>query len=717
VGKLIRFLTVIVLGSLVTSVSAVFLAPQVQSVLTANDAADISEVELTPLAQRSVMLAADGSLYAVLHGDQNRKSVPLEEMPRVLIDTVLAVEDEHFFEHEGVNLRATMRALLTNVSAGDVEQGGSTITQQLVKNSTDVGTAQTMDRKVKEAVLALRLEDQLTKREILERYLNTVYLGNTAYGVQAAAELYFGKDAKDLDQIESAFLAGVIQNPVNLDPYRRPDAVIRRRSEVVDRLLATNKIDEEEARFIEASPIPTERNELPSPEDPFLEEVRRQLLNDERLGPTREARADALYTGGLTIHTTIDPRLQAMATYAAVTGNPKPEELAVALASVEPSTGAVRAIAGEAVRDGRKIELLTGTGRQAGSSFKPFLLAAYLEEAGSPNDTISGSAPCTFPNPGGSPDPYRGTNYAESGGGGVMDLRRATTTSNNCAFLNLAQVVGLEKMRDVARNFGLPMEGPLTVSSPLGTADVNPVQQAAAYAAFANNGVFNPPYFIDQVVDREGQVVIAHEPAPRPVVSPETAAIVTDLLADNVTRGTGTRAQFPDRRPAAGKTGTAQEHQDAWFAGYIPQMSTAVWLGNPIRPIRMEPIGGRSVTGGGFPAPIWGGYMSAAFGDAPPVPFPEMPEVRPGTRAMNPLERLATAERQAEAREQARRDAAAAARRAAEQAARRPAPTAPPATQPPAPSPTTRPVPGPPERPDRNPPPLEPPGAAADDDD
>ncbi|MBW3548043.1 MAG: transglycosylase domain-containing protein, partial [Actinobacteria bacterium] len=349
-----RYVTLVVLAGALLAASMALMATAARAVADAPVTADVGDIDLQPLSQRSVMLAADGSRLAVLHREENRKSVSLAEVPQVVLDTVLAVEDRAFYDHGGMNVRATMRALLTNVSAGDVQQGGSTITQQLVKNAL-LSPKQDVERKVQEAVLALRLEDQMTKDEILERYLNTVYFGNGAYGLQAAAEVYFGVDVEQLGQAEAALLAGLIRNPVGYDPFVAPKRARQRLELVVERLLAVDQIDEEEAAAIADMPIPSEpRNGelLPKPKDYFVEEVTRRLLADPRMGESESERYNAVFRGGLTIRTTLDPKVQQAAQEAAEDNVPrtdrfegKPFGAAVAVDVVEPGTGEVKAMA------------------------------------------------------------------------------------------------------------------------------------------------------------------------------------------------------------------------------------------------------------------------------------------------------------------------------------------------------------------------------------
>ncbi|MDP9453615.1 MAG: transglycosylase domain-containing protein, partial [Actinomycetota bacterium] len=373
-----RAFGVVALVGCLVAVSVALLAAAAVGMLQAGRTAPVSEIDLNPLPQRSVVRASDGSVLAVLHREQNRKSIPLAEVPQVVVDTVLAVEDTAFYEHGGMDLRATARALVTNVSAGDVLQGGSTITQQLVKNAL-LTPKQDLGRKVEEAVLAIRLEEQMTKDEILERYLNTVYFGNGAYGVQAAAEMYFGVDAAELGQGEAAFLAGLIRNPIGYDPFLEPEAASERRSLVLDRLVTLGRIEPAEADRLRQAPLPSEPQNselLPKPEDYFVEEVTQRLLADPRLGQTQTERYNALFLGGLTIKTTLDPRLQTLAEDAVAATIPDPAgEFTASVVSVDPATGAVRALVGGRGFQTDKYNIATqGVGQQPGSSFKPFVL-------------------------------------------------------------------------------------------------------------------------------------------------------------------------------------------------------------------------------------------------------------------------------------------------------------------------------------------------------
>jgi penicillin-binding protein 1A len=647
--RLLRYLVVLLLAGALTATSLVLAAPGVAAVFTGGDTGDPHAIDLDPLSERSVVLAADGSTIGVLR-DENRVSVPIDEVPKVVVDTVLAIEDQDFYQHDGVNLRATVRALLTNVEAGDIRQGGSTITQQLVKNAL-LSPKQDMSRKIEEAVLARRLEKTMTKREILERYLNTVFLGNRAYGIQAAAERYFNKPVQELGQPEAAFLAGLIRNPVGYDPLTRPEAARDRRNLVLERLVEEHKLDKASADLYKQVPIPTQVFDNSPRRDYFVEEVRRRLLQDERLGETVQERENLLLRGGLTIKTTLDPRLQQLAEQAVATQLPDDARgrFTAALASVDAQTGAVKALVGGPGFDQFEYDIATqGLGQQPGSSFKPFVLAAALETGLiSPRDTIRGSEPCSFRH---QDFPALGTtdwdpqNY-EGTRGGTLDLYGATKYSLNCAYARLILLIGPDRAMDMARRLGITTNlDPPVASAALGSREVYPLDMAGAFATFAANGVRHRPYFVDEVVDRKGKVLLRGRDEGERVITADLAHTVTDVLRGPVSSGgTGAAANFG--RPVAGKTGTSNRSADAWFVGYTPQLSTAVWMGAPEGSVPMENVGGRSrVTGGSFPAAIWRAYMAPAHDGLPVVDFPDPPPAAPGKfLAVDPSDRARAA--------------------------------------------------------------------------
>ncbi len=628
---LLRLAAVIVGGAVATAVSVAALAPQLGDVLTANSSTS-AEISLDQLALRSIVYDSNGAEFDVLFDVENRALVDLDDISDELITAVLEVEDAGFWLHNGVDAAAIARAMVRNVSAGDIEQGGSTITQQLIKNGV-IGDAKNLDRKLPEAALAIRLERQLSKEEILEAYLNTVYFGGGTYGVRAAAEVYFGVEPSALDWGQSALLASLISNPVQHDPTRFPDVADRRRRLALKTLLRAGEITEAEFDKYDDSALPVRRRVAAEwqPTGYFIEEVRSRLLADVRLGETDAERREALFAGGLRVFTTFDPEAQAQVEQAIADNLPDDERFfTAATASIEPGTGAVRALVGGPGFALLEYDIATQNGRPTGSSFKPFVLAAAMEKGFVPADQISGVGPCGFDNPGGFPDPYEASNFGGSGGV-VKSIYGQTLSSSNCAYLRLGQVVGLSNVADTARALGISADlSDLPMSMPLGPREITPLDMATAYATFANEGVHVDPIFITRVEDRAGNILFENAPDPTRAISDQSARLVTNVLAANVRGGTGTRARL-EEQPAAGKTGTAQDFGDAWFVGFTPHLATAVWMGNPDARVPMRGVSGvGSVTGGSIPARIWGAFNSAYHVDRPVVEFTDPEPTRGG---------------------------------------------------------------------------------------
>ena len=570
----------------------------------------LPEVELRPLAQRSEIFAADGSLLSALY-EEDRVPVRLGDVPKVLRDAVIAVEDSAFFEHQGVSVRGLVRAVKTNVSSGEVAEGGSTITQQLVKNSI-LSADRTYDRKAKEAVLAVRMERELSKDQILESYLNTVYFGQGAYGVSSATRRYFDKDLAQITLPEAALLAGMISSPQSFDPVRRPEDALKRREHVLSRMVREGYITQAEADAAAPTPLPTTvAKDVPQPTDHFTEEVRRQLFADPRLGATPAEREATIFRGGIKVHTTLDPATQALAEQAVRERLPE-SPFTASLVAIDPGDGAVKALVGGPNFAEAKYNLATQGARQAGSSFKTIALAAWLAAGRSPEDLVDATAPCTFPMPESDPPAWNVDNY--DGGSGqvlVTTLREATVKSSNCAYARLALTLGPDKIVAMAKKLGLSRPLPNVPSIVLGSAEVSPLEMASVYATLAADGIRRPPIFIRRVEGPDGKVLLENAPTEERVLEPQVARSITDVLRGVVERGTGRRAAIG--RPAAGKTGTAQEWRDAWFAGYTPQLAAAVWMGSPKGQESMIGVAGTNVTGGSFPAMIWGQFMGAAM--------------------------------------------------------------------------------------------------------
>lgn len=569
-------------------------------------------------SQRTEVLAADGSVIATLHGEENRQLIPLDQIPAAVKDSVLSVEDAEFYQHGGVNIRGLIRAAAENVDSGEVSQGGSTITQQLVKRKV-VGSEQTVTRKVKEAILAMRLEGQISKDEILELYLNDVYFGNGAYGVQAAAETYWGKNASDLNYADGALLAAMIRAPATYDPFLFPDRAKQQRQIALNRIAENGYITKEQAAEFGQAPLPKGRCtggdavarpaecgevKLPPPDSYFVEMVKEELLADKRFGETYQERYNAVFGGGLKIYTTLDPVLQAAADNAHATTFPdrvreeaNAKGITTASISIENSTGAVRALVGGPGFKSYKYDIATlEPGRQTGSTFKTFVLLTALEQGAIPSDTVGGGG--SWANPGSTPNPYTIT-----GGGGT--LTGVTAASSNGAFVRMGQTVGLDNVVNVAQRLGVTSQFNAGAKSmPLGVFDVTPKEMASAYSAIPNGGVRMEPYFIQRVEDRDGNVIWEHPAVSFRGVSNRTACYATEILANNVAGGTGTNARL-NGLASAGKTGTTESNSNTWFVGFTPYITTAVWMGIPGGNIPMGNLAGREQFGGLWPATIW----------------------------------------------------------------------------------------------------------------
>jgi penicillin-binding protein 1A len=630
---LIRLVATIAVGAVGVAATFFALRPAVAD-LDELATVEFEDINLSPLPSRSYMYDRAGGLMAVLRAEQNRSPMALDQIPQHVKDAILAVEDWEFYEHDGVNFRATVRALFENVESGGVSQGGSTITMQVVKLSL-LTNEQSLERKVREAILAMRLEDQMTKDQILERYLNLVYFGNGAYGVQAAAEEYFQTGVQNLTWGQAALLAGLIRDPVDYDPFKSPEVAAERRRIALNRLVEVGRLTRPQADQFMAEPLPARPATpvLPQPLDYFPEDVKQQLLDNPGfgLGATATERYNSLFYGGLRIETTFDPGAQAAALAARSEVLPGDDpngfvwenggvanEGTAVIVSVEPATGAIRTLVGGPGYQRYQYNIATDprVRRDNGSSFKFFVMVTAFEQGFVPNDSLDGSSPCTFHNPNGEPDPYRLVNF-EGGGGGGGNIRSQTLRSSNCAYVRLGQAVGIPNVIAQAQRMGVTVDLPSVPSLPLGVGGVPPIQMAGAMAAMANDGIYNPPYYVERILDRDGNVLYQHAPAGVRAMSPQTARLSMDVLRDNVTGGTGRRAAVPNQ-PAAGKTGTAHDYGNAWFVGATPQLATAVWVGGigNVVPMRTVPGTGR-VTGGSLPARVWGAYMSAAVAAAP----------------------------------------------------------------------------------------------------
>ncbi len=622
---------VIACAVLLTSVGMA-IAPHSKEALFAVERERIDvALNLSPGAQRTEVYGSDGNEIGILRYDIDRELVNIGQVPEEVLATLLAVEDNKFWLHNGVDIRAISRAMIQNVTSGGITQGGSTITQQIVKLRI-VGNESSFSRKIREAVLAARLEEEFTKQEILEFYLNEIYFGNGAYGLQAASETYFGKDVGELDVGDAAFLAGLIRSPGIYDGFDDTEVVGKRRSMSLQSAEDAGIIDAEVRKRFEERGLP-DRNRSPQRTDEtlrrdyFLDEVTEALLKHPALGETYQERFAKVYNGGLRVWTTFDATLQRQMEEAVREVMPEgTRDFEVAMASVDPSSGAVRAFIGGPEFAEFQFNLVTQGRRQPGSSFKTYVLAAAIEKAGLfPFDSISGKGPCTFPNP---PNvDYEVDNFNESEGK-VGTVQFAVLKSSNCAFVRLGLRTGLENVVDVAnRLVGRDAENSFRpyLSLSLGAQEVTPLEQAVAYAAIANDGLRMEPYYISKIEDASGSVLYQHVPRGRRAIKSTTAAWVTDALEQNVIAGTGRRARLESGQPSAGKTGTSQDFTDAWYVGFTPHLSTSVWMGHPEEKVAMTDIQGRDGTGGWIPARVWAAYMTRVLQDQEILSFGQPP--------------------------------------------------------------------------------------------
>ena len=661
VKKLGTYLVTIFVAGALLAAAVVVAMPALATVIDAGDGdhQDLDLDKIQEYAVRSEVYGADGSQISVLHGVENREPVPLDEIPDKVKQAIIAVEDAEFYNHGGVNVRALGRAMLENVQAGKITQGGSTITQQLVKN-VYLTSKQDFDRKTKEAVLALRLEQEMGKDEILEAYLNTVYFGAGAYGVEAAAETYWGMHVDQLGWGESAMLAAIISNPLSYDPTLHPEEAKVQRRLALDRLLELGIIDQAEHDASDNWVVPTARCtgfsfvrpetcgdvRQPTADNYIADAVVKELKDpvahpeyDEVLGSTEEERYAAIYGGGLRIKTTIDPVLQNASQVAHDTtlgerneADAERQGIVHASVSVDNSTGAIRAMVGGRPwsTDNQNNYAIDGDGRPTGSTFKVFVLLTALEQGNLPTDYVSGTG--CWPRPAG--DVEKGP-YCISGSGG--SLTSVTQASSNGAFVRLGQTVGLNNVISTAERLGVttnPDFNPQTLSMPLGPYNVTPLEMASAYSAIPNGGIRQDPYLVESIEDRFGNVLWSHDLNPTRAFTAATACYATEILEANVEGGTGTRAKLSGYS-AAGKTGTTNDNTDVWFVGFTPQITTAVWMGNPVGLVPMQRfVQSGEQFGGLWPATIWHNLNQDYLNQAKPnLPsFPSCPAPSRGSR-------------------------------------------------------------------------------------
>ena len=626
-------------------------------------ACSFSTQDLVPpvpqVAETSEILGRDGRIIEVPPTDENRTVVSFEEIPEVMRNAVVSIEDERFYLHDGVDLKGLFRSASRGVTTGGISGGGSTITMQYVGNVFLDRTEQTAERKLEEIVLARQFEEQFSKDFILTEYLNWVFFGARSYGVESAAQQYFDSSVSNLTLDQAALLAGLIQRPSALNPYNNPEGAISRREVVLSAMLRNGHINEAEYEAAVAAPLDL-APEFDDIEDRheaghFIEEVKAWILNGEFMtetwvaqNPQRaaelstyQAREDLLFRGGIRVRTTIDLEMQAQAEAAVQAIIPAGDSVPDAsVVVVDPGTGEVLAMVGGRDFFGdsefANVNLAMGAGRQAGSAMKPIALAEAIERGISVTQRYEAPSELILNLPDSS------TPWTVRGGSrtGFSDLVDGTVWSRNTVYAQLAVQLGPDAVGNTARELGMQSEIAPVFASVLGTENVTTLDLAAAYATFANRGVQHDPVFVTEIINPDGTTLWSHEPEGTRVLETRTADQLSFIMGEVINRGTGRDADFG--RPAAGKTGTAQNFADATFAGYTPNLAAAVWVGFPQGQISMVPCSQKACTaedpgtdiqvaGGTYPARIWREVMAAAHAGIPVTEFPEPPASAPPT--------------------------------------------------------------------------------------
>jgi penicillin-binding protein 1A len=582
--------------------------------------------ELSELAKRSTILNADGGTIAVL-GLENREPVDLDQVPEIVQNAVVAVEDQTFWTNDGVDLNGTLRAFIKNLTEGGIVEGGSTISQQLIKNRI-LSNKRDINRKIREIILALQLNEKFSKREILEQYLNTVYFGQGSYGVKAAVERFFlintpfgpvpSTELANVTVGQAALLAGLISNPEGNNPFVDPEKARVRRALALENMVNEEYITQEQADAANLEPLPDPALKPPAelrPRTSWGEEVQDRLLNDPMfavLGDTPKEREEKVLTGGLKIFATLDPKLQNDAQAAIDSVLPSGKAgFTASLVSIDPRNGFVKAMVAGPGFEASEYNIATSyPGRQSGSTWKVITVAAGLESGFSPNDMVDGSSPCEFKQ-------YGRTVNAGEGSPGMQTFRAATANSTNCAFARMELGAGFPRVMDTAAKMGITQNTLIPILTlTLGTVETTPLEMATVSATIANNGVHHKPTFVSKIVAPDGEVVFdAKNLVTNQAISKDAATCTIDLLRGVISGGTGTSARL-NNRPAGGKTGTTDNQADANFLGFTPQLATFVWHGSPLA--RVPGAG----FGGGIPARIFKRYMDAALTGEPVIEFP-----------------------------------------------------------------------------------------------
>ncbi len=631
-----RLLLVVASGALLIVAIVVAVAPRVWSAANAHSEDPVVLPEFESLAQRTYVYDANGNEIAV-YELENSQPIKYADIPDTVVQAFLIVEDKEFFNHEGVNVRSLFRATLSNFASDAPQQGASTITMQVVKNDFLAGLERDGRYKLLQIQYAKRLEKEMPKEEIMERYLNTVFFGNNAYGIQAAAETYFGKTAADLDFIEASFLAGLVRSPSGFDPINEPERSRARWIQVLDRLVTEEIITEDEADYLDGPgfTLPERVRVIPGREysrSYFTEALRDYLLNtSDILGDTYEQRYNQLFRGGLRIHTTLDQDMQFAAERARDELPATNEGFDAAIVSLDSQSGAIRVMVGGRGFEAGERELnMALSPRQTGSSIKYFILAAAIQAGAQAGDIIDGTRGCALP----SGDPSEPIFQINGGiAGRVGDLRYITSSSVNCGFARLSQIVGLNRVVDTTYRMasspylykGQPAEEREPVqpfaSFATGANEMSVLDMAAGIQTLANEGTHHEPYYVEFIDDAENNRIYTHFDPGTQALDRDVALETVDIMKGVITGGTARReGPLADNRPAFGKTGTQQDNTNAWFVGGTKQLSTAVWVGDPDAYTEMIGIDGfefPKIQGGTYPARIWNSFMEPAHAFLP----------------------------------------------------------------------------------------------------
>ena len=575
----------------------------------AGDAPDVNAMKPVNKGLNSVVFAGDGSRLGLVDSDELRIPVPLDKVPKNLRDATIAIEDERFYQHDGIDVQGGMRALVRNVEAGGISEGASTITMQLMRNLYIRNPDRSVERKIVEARMAVDYETEHSKQEILRDYLNSTPYGTndgrTAIGVQAASRVYFSKTVEKVNLPQAALLAGLPQAPSSYNPVLNPSGALERRNEVLDAMAKQGMISTERARAAKSKGLQVNINDgvFDRTQPFFFDYVESELIKKYGVKTVRQ--------GGLQIYTTIEPALQDAGLAAIDSALPYSYDPAAALVAIDPRTGDVKAMVSSATYSETQYNLAAQGRRQPGSTFKTFTLAAAVNEGMDPDSTYYVSKPLNINDP--QYGAWQVSTYSDSYAG-TTSVAQATLSSDNSVYAQLALDVGPDKVAEMARRMGITSKLNGYPAESLGGLEVgvSPLEMASAYGTLAAGGVHRDPVAIKKVVFPEGNIDRPDRPSPERVMSEAAAYVVTEILHGNITGGTGTGA-YTGCVGQAGKTGTTDNFTDAWFAGYQPNLSTATWVGYPeSNEISMTSVHGISVAGGTFPADIWGSFYSNA---------------------------------------------------------------------------------------------------------